>query len=29
MPTSSLQDEEALEEIQEAPQETLPLSIGQ
>lgn len=28
MPTSPLQDKEALEEIQEAPQETIPLPIG-
>lgn len=28
MPTSSLQDKEAFKEIQEAPQETIPLPIG-
>lgn len=28
MPTSPLQDKEALKEIQETPQETIPLSIG-
>lgn len=29
VPASPLQDEEALQEVQETPQETFPLSIGQ
>lgn len=29
MSASPLKDKEALEEVQEAPQETFPLSIGQ
>lgn len=28
MPTSPLENKEALKEVQEAPQETIPLSIG-